>query len=152
MQVTAERKERMKWEKYISAPYLRRYLFVIISVFFVGLGASITRISCMGTEAFTSFNYSLSEFFGIPLGTVMVSVSAVFLIFSFFLLKGGLGPGTVIVMTGLGYSADFWGMIIIKAVGDPVSFSGLEHYPFRLGLFLIAERRNQKYFERYLKK
>lgn len=128
----------MKWKKYISMPCLRRYLFVMISVFFVGLGTSITRISCMGTESFTSFNYSISEFLGVPLGTVMTSVSVVFLLLAFFFLRDGLGPGTVIVMTGLGYSADFWGMVITKAAGHEISFSGMEHYIFRLVLFLIG--------------
>lgn len=92
----------------------------------------------MGTESFTSFNYSISEFFGIPLGTVMTSVSIIFLLLAFFFLRDGLGPGTVIVMIGLGYSADFWRLAITKVTGHIISFSGMEHYFFRLGLFLIG--------------
>ena len=128
----------MEWKKYISGPYLRRYLVVLVSVFFVGLGTAVTRISCMGTESFTSLNYSISELFGLPLGTVMTGISAFFLILAFFFLRNGLGAGTVIVMTVLGYSADFWGMVITHAAGRTISFSGLEHLPLRLGLFLAG--------------
>lgn len=131
-------KNDMKWKKYMSRPYLLRYLFVICSVFFIGLGTTITRISCLGTEAFTSLNYSVSELFKLPLGTVMTSISIVLLILAFFFLKNGLGVGTIIVMVGLGYSADFWGWLIKNVLGYSVDFIGVEHYFLRICFFLTG--------------
>ena len=125
-------------EKYMNYQFLSRCIVVLISVIFVGLGASITRISCMGTEAFTSLNYSISEVLGISIGTVMTTVSCIFLVLAFFFYRRGLGVGTVLLMTGLGYSADLWGQLIVKMAGHSIHFSGMEHFGIRIILFLIG--------------
>lgn len=132
------KEERTCWKKYITLPFLSRYLVVLLSVVFVGLGASITRISCMGTECFTSLNYSISEFLGISIGSVMAAISAILLILAFFFYRRGLGPGTVLLMTCLGYSADFWGRVIVKITGESICFSGMEHMLLRFLLFFVG--------------
>lgn len=128
----------MTLKKYGSFPFVSRYLVVLLSVLFVGLGASITRISCMGTEAFTSLNYSISEFLEIPIGSVMAAISGILLLLAFFFYRKGLGPGTVLLMTCLGYSADFWGGVISKLTGQSIRFSGMEHLGVRIMLFLLG--------------
>ncbi len=73
----------MRGITYIQKPYLLRYLVVLVSMAFNGLGVSLMRISCLGTDPFNSMNYSFSEFFHISLGAVVIAVSCVLLILSF---------------------------------------------------------------------
>lgn len=68
-------------------PYLLRYLVVIISMALNGLGVSLMRISCLGTDPFNSMNYSFSEAFHVSLGLVVIAVSCILLLLSFFHLK-----------------------------------------------------------------
>ena len=124
----------MRGKKYIQKPYLLRYLVVIISMALNGLGVSLMRISCLGTDPFSSMNYSFSGFFHIPLGTVVILVSCPLLILSFMTMKSSLGFGTVANMVLLGTSADIWVYLITKAAGHEISFDGMEAIPLRFVL------------------
>lgn len=125
-------------EKYIQKPYLLRYLVVMISMALNGLGVSLMRISCLGTDPFNSMNYSFSEFFHIPLGLVVIAVSCILLILSFFTMKSSLGFGTVANMLLLGTSADLWTRLITAAAGHKFSYTGMEQLPFRLLLVCMG--------------
>ena len=113
-------------------PYLLRYLVVIISMALNGLGVSLMRISCLGTDPFNSMNYSFSEAFHVSLGLVVIAVSCILLLLSFFTMKSSLGFGTVANMLLLGTSADLWTSLITTAAGHEFSYTGMEQLPFRL--------------------
>lgn len=129
--------------KYFERQYICRYIIIIVSMMLNGLGLSIMRISCMGTDPFNSMNYSFSELLQMPLGIVVIGVSCVLLVLSFFVMRSSVGVGTIANMVLLGTSADFWRMLITKAVGKEIVFTGMEELTFRvflvcLGIFLMV--------------
>lgn len=128
----------MRGITYIQKPYLLRYLVVLVSMAFNGLGVSLMRISCLGTDPFNSMNYSFSEFFHISLGAVVIAVSCVLLIFSFFTMRNSLGFGTVANMLLLGTSADIWTSLITAVAGHEFSYTGMEQFPLRLLLVCMG--------------
>lgn len=128
----------MLLKKYLSKSYILRYLIIIVSIMFVGLGMSITRISCMGTEPFSSLNYSISETFKIPFWIVMSGINAIILIFSLAFSRDLVGLGTIAGMTLLGSVTDFWGKIIKSMVGSDISFTGMESIELRVILLCVG--------------
>lgn len=71
----------MNLKKYLGKNYVSRYIMIVISVIMNGLGLSILRISCMGTDPFSSMNYSISESTGVSLGMLIILVNAVLIVF-----------------------------------------------------------------------
>lgn len=124
----------MDIKKYFSRQYVCRYIIIVVSMMLNGLGVGLMRISCMGTDPFNSMNYSFSDFFHVPLGTMVILVSCLLLGLSFFTMKSSLGFGTVANMMLLGTSADLWVHFITKAVGHEISFTGMEALPLRMVL------------------
>ena len=120
--------------KYNLKSWLIRLTIVFISVFFTGLGSALMRLSSFGTEAFMSLNYSISEVFKLPLGNVMIGLSIIILLFAYFLFRRGIGPGTIIVLVVLGYSADIWAQCIVNLIGPSV----LNNFFPRVIMFLIG--------------
>lgn len=132
------REKAMDVKKYFGKRYLYRYLIVIVSMMLNGLGVALMRISCMGTDPFSSMNYSFSEFFHIPLGTVVILVSCILLGLSFFTMRSSLGFGTVANMALLGTSADLWTSLITRAAGHEISFAGTEALALRTLLVCLG--------------
>lgn len=126
----------MDVKKYFGKKYL--YLIVTASMMLNGLGLSLMRISCMGTDPFSSMNYSFSEFFHVPLGAVVIFVSCMLLGLSFFAMRSSLGFGTAANMALLGTSADMWTSLITRAAGHEISFDGTEALAFRTILVCLG--------------
>ena len=126
----------MNIRKYFTTSYVLRYLVIIFSLFMIGLGMSVMRISCLGTEPFSCLNFSISEHFAVPMGATMAAINAVLLILSFFTMRETLGFGTVANMLFLGTASDFWGNVIRNIVGE-ISFSGMDNIALRM-LLLCA--------------
>lgn len=124
--------------KYLTKFYMIRYSIILISMLMVGLGMSIMRISCLGTEPFSCLGYSISEHFGVSLGIVMAAVNGGLLILSFVTMRETLGFGTVINLLLLGTAGDFWGMVIQTIIGHEIIFSGMSHFIFRMLLLCIG--------------
>ena len=129
--------------KYLSRDYLIRCFLIVLSLFFCGLGMTVMRFSCLGTEPFSCINYSISERFGLPMATSMIAINGVLLILSFLFLRSSLGFGTVANMLLLGTASDIWKNLLLYLIGHDVSFSGLEQLPLRLlllctGMFIMV--------------
>lgn len=123
--------------KYLSGKYLIRYFLIVVSLFFCGLGMTVMRLSCLGTEPFSCINYSVSERFGLSMAASMIAINGVLLILSFLFLRGSLGFGTAANMLLLGTASDIWKNLLLHLIGHDLSFSGLEQLPLRL-LLLCA--------------
>lgn len=128
----------MDVKKYFSRQYVYRYIIIVVSMMLNGLGVGLMRISCMGTDPFSSMNYSFSAFFHISLGTVVILVSCLLLGLSLFTMRSSLGFGTVANMVLLGTSADVWDHFITKAAGHEISFVGMEELPLRVLLVCMG--------------
>lgn len=128
----------MNVKKYFRRQYISRYIIIVVSMILNGLGVSLMRISCMGTDPFNSMNYSFSVFFHIPLGTVVILVSCLLLGLSLFTMRSSLGFGTVANMVLLGTSADLWVHFITKVTGHEISFNGMEDLPLRIVLVCMG--------------
>ena len=125
-------------QKYLSREYILRCVVVVIAMIFNGLGLAIMRISCMGTDPYSSMNYSFSEYFGIPLGTVVMIVCAILLIVMFIFMKEALGFGTIANMLLLGNAADMWSNLLIELSGNLFDFLGKEQLLLRLVLVCVG--------------
>lgn len=120
--------------KYFGKQYLIRYILIVVSLFFCGLGMTVMRFSCLGTEPFSCINYSISERFGFPMAVSMIAINGILLILSFLFLRNSLGFGTVANMLLLGTASDIWKNLLLHLIGHEVSFWGLEQIPLRLAL------------------
>lgn len=114
--------------------YLVRCLILVISMIFSGLGMTIMRFSCMGTEPFSCLNYSISEKFGIPMTVSVIAINGVLLIFCLIHYRASFGIGTLLIVFLLGITGDFWKDLFIQIIGYQVSYIGLEKLLLRLCL------------------
>lgn len=125
-------------KKYISKPYILRYIFVSLALFINGLNLTLTRISCLGSDPFSCLNYAINSFTGISMGTAMMIMNGILLIFCILFLRSSIGYGMIACSVILGNSADFWNYMLIKIIGHSISFSGNEQLIFRLVLLIFS--------------
>ncbi len=128
----------MNLKKYLGKNYVSRYIMIVISVIMNGLGLSILRISCMGTDPFSSMNYSISESTGVSLGMLIILVNAVLIVFCIKFLPSSIGFGTIANMVILGNSADMWRSLIESMFHGSLEFSGTESFGLRILLMIIG--------------
>lgn len=124
--------------KYFTKEIGIRCLVCVTAVIFVGLGTAILRLSCMGTDPFSAMNYAVSEVSGLPLGTVMMIVSACMMVLCAVFMRNAIGFGMAANMFLLGTSADFWLHIIRNVTGLDGNFIGTQHLLFRLVLVVFG--------------
>ena len=125
-------------KKYISKPYILRSIFVSLALFFNGLNITLTRITSLGSDPFSSLNYAINSFTGIPMGTAMMLLNGILLIFCILFLRNSIGYGMVACTLILGNAADLWNKILEAILGHSLAFSGSEHMVFRLCLLVIS--------------
>lgn len=120
------------FRKYVKKPFLCRCLVLLCAIFMNGLGMTIMRLSCLGTEPFSCLNYSISERFGISMGLSVAVINSIFLVLDLVFMRKLLGIGTVATIFFMGSAADIWGMFISNMIGDVEMFQGMEHILLRL--------------------
>lgn len=121
-------------KKYMGKAYILRYLFVSMALFINGLNITLAKISCLGTDPFSSLNYSLSSFFPISMGKAMMIINGILLVFCFLFMRRAIGYGMIACTLILGNASDFWNGILVNIIGHEITFTGLEHMPLRLGI------------------
>lgn len=128
----------MMVQKCLIKSFLYRCLVLLCAMFMNGLGMTIMRLSCLGTEPFSCLNYSISERFGISMGISVAIINGIFLVLDMVFMRKLLGIGTVITIFFMGSAADIWKIIILKMIGPVGVFQGTEQILLRLFLLVIG--------------
>ena len=128
--------------KYFTRNYLLRIFFVSLALFINGINVALARISCLGTDPFSSLNYAIGSFCDISMGTAMMIMNGILLVFCLFFKREAIGFGLVACMMILGNAADFWSNIIVSMIGYEVAFQGMEHIILRLVILFVATIMN----------
>lgn len=99
-------------KKYLTKEMVKRILFMLVGVFFMGVGVQFLNRTNLGPDPFSAMNYGFAEIFGISFGTFQLLFNAV--LFLIVLLKDRtlFGLGTIGNMVIVGYSADFTGWVV----------------------------------------
>lgn len=115
-----------------------RLLIMVCAMFTNGLGMTLMRYSCLGTEPFSCLNYSLCEFFGISMGISAAIINGAVFLLDLVVMRELLGIGTAATILFLGTAADIWNSLLTTALGYTVSFDGMEQLPLRLVLLVAG--------------
>ncbi len=101
-------------KKYMTKEMVKRIVFMLIGVFFMGVGVHFLNRTNLGPDPFSALNYGLSAKAGLSFGTFQLMFNAV--LFLIVLLKDRklFGLGTIGNMVIVGYSADFTGWVVDK--------------------------------------
>ena len=87
-------------------------------------------MSGFGVDAFSCMNLGVSGFLRMSFGTWQLLINAVLLLVVWFTIRHCIGPGTVVNMVCVGYTADFLCWLFLNRIGLQVTM------PLRI-LFLI---------------
>lgn len=117
----------MKDEKKYS---LKRILLMLAGILLIGMCVAFYRMSGFGVDAFSCMNLGVSGFIKMSFGNWQLIINAVLLIVVWFTVRHCIGPGTVVNMVGVGYTADFLCWLFLEQFGLTVTM------PLRI-LFLL---------------
>lgn len=98
---------------------IRRIIYTLIGVFFIGFGISVFSFADLGVDAYTSFTMGVSGKIGIGLGTVQLVINFIIIIIVSLLSKKLIGLGTVFNMVLVGYICEFFIFVYDKLLPDP---------------------------------
>lgn len=91
----------------MKANLFQRSLTTIFGVLIISIGIAWMRFSNFGTDPFVTMNIGISQFSGIPFGTVQMIANLVFLVFMLKFKKESIHLGTVLGIFAVGYASDF---------------------------------------------
>lgn len=99
---------------YFTKEKVKRIAFMLVGVFFMGVGVQFLNRTNLGPDPFSALNYGLCVKAGLSFGTFQLIFNAV--LFLIVLLKDRtmFGLGTIGNMVIVGYSADFTGWVVDK--------------------------------------
>lgn len=97
---------------YFSKEKVKRIIFMLVAVFFMGVGVQFLNRTNLGPDPFSAMNYGFAAKAGLSFGTFQLLFNAV--LFVLVLLKDRtlFGLGTIGNMVIVGYSADFTGWVV----------------------------------------
>ena len=80
---------------------------MLIGILLIGMCVASYRISGFGVDAFSCMNLGISGFLKMSFGNWQLIMNAVLLIIVWFTVRNCIGPGTIVNMVLVGYTADF---------------------------------------------
>lgn len=107
--------------------WIKSLIFMVIAVFFMGVGVSLLNWVGWGADPCSAMNYGVSSVIGWSFGNYQLCFNIVFLILVIILQitlkKQLLGLGTICNMVGCGYIADFTTWMIHNVWGAPLELT-----------------------------
>lgn len=85
----------------------KRLLLMLVGILLIGMCVASYRISGFGVDAFSCMNLGISGFLKMSFGNWQLIMNAVLLIIVWFTVRNCIGPGTIVNMVLVGYTADF---------------------------------------------
>lgn len=98
-------------KKYTSPQGLWRIFCMIVSIEMMGLSLSLLILTDMGTDPFSYMNLGFSSVLHISFGTWQLMMNLILFAFPLLFKRELIGLGTLVNMTAVGYTADFFSSI-----------------------------------------
>ena len=86
---------------------VKRFLFMLLGNYCIGLASAIFRTADFGTDPFTCMNLGISSHLPISYGTYQMLVNLVLFVPVIILARESFGAGCLVNMLGIGYISDF---------------------------------------------
>ena len=93
-----------------------RIAFMLLGILLIGICVTCYRLSEFGVDPFSGMNLGISGFIGWSFGNWQLVANILILVVVFFTVRHLIGPGTVINMVGVGYTADFLCWVVLDVL------------------------------------
>ena len=93
-----------------------RAAFMLLGILLIGICVTCYRLSEFGVDPFSGMNLGISGFIGWSFGNWQLVANILILVVVFFTVRHLIGPGTVINMVGVGYTADFLCWVVLDVL------------------------------------
>ena len=93
-----------------------RAAFMLLGILLIGICVTCYRLSEFGVDPFSGMNLGISGFIGWSFGNWQIVANILILVVVFFAVRHLIGPGTVINMVGVGYTADFLCWVVLDVL------------------------------------
>ena len=93
-----------------------RAAFMLLGILLIGICVTCYRLSEFGVDPFSGMNLGISGFIGWSFGNWQLVANILILVVVFFTVRHLIGPGTVINMLGVGYTADFLCWVVLDVL------------------------------------
>ncbi|MGN0405233.1 MAG: YitT family protein [Bariatricus sp.] len=93
-----------------------RTAFMLLGILLIGICVTCYRLSEFGVDPFSGMNLGISGFIGWSFGNWQLVANILILVVVFFTVRHLIGPGTVINMVGVGYTADFLCWVVLDVL------------------------------------
>lgn len=115
---------------------VKRFLFMLLGNYCIGLASAIFRTADFGTDPFTCMNLGISSHLPISYGTFQMLVNIVLFIPVTILARESFGIGGIVNMFGIGYISDFM-VFVFSRFG--LSINAIHAYvPLRVAMVFLA--------------
>ena len=106
----------------------RKVVMSLLSVVLMGFGIALFSISKMGVDPYTAMNMGIAYKIGIPFGVWLLFINTFIILFVIaFAHRGLIGIGTVLNMTGVGFSCDLFLKIFSPVFKISNTFETIEY-------------------------
>ena len=89
---------------------------MLLGILLIGICVTCYRLSEFGVDPFSGMNLGISGFIGWSFGNWQLVANILILVVVFFAVRHLIGPGTVINMVGVGYTADFLCWVVLDVL------------------------------------
>lgn len=110
----------------------KRTLLMLSGILLIGMCVASYRMSGFGVDPFSCMNLGISGFLGMSFGNWQLIMNAALLLIVWFTVRHCIGPGTIINMVLVGYTADFLCWLFLDQIGLTVRL------PLRIVLLLLG--------------
>ena len=93
-----------------------RAAFMLLGILLIGIFVTCYRLREFGVDPFRGMNRGSSGFIGWSFGNWQLVANILILVVVFFTVRHLIGPGTVINMVGVGYTADFLCWVVLDVL------------------------------------
>lgn len=110
----------------------KRFILMLTGILLIGMCVASYRMSGFGVDAFSCMNLGISGFLHMSFGNWQLIMNAILLLIVWFTVRHCIGPGTVVNMVLVGYTADFLCWLCSDVIGLSVTM------PTRIVLLLLG--------------
>ena len=98
-----------------------RVVRMLVGILLIGMCVASYRMSGFGVDPFSCMNLGVSGFIGMSFGSWQLIVNAILLVVVWFTVRHCIGPGTIVNMVFVGYTADFLCWLFLDQMGLSVT-------------------------------
>ena len=110
----------------------KKFMLMLTGILLIGMCVASYRMSGFGVDAFSCMNLGVSGFLRMSFGTWQLLINTVLLLVVWFTIRHCIGPGTVVNMVCVGYTADFLCWLFLNRIGLQVTM------PLRIRFLILG--------------